>query len=143
MCSSDLKAWHAALRWPLPQQSMQSWHLAGMTLAPLPSKSTARDVARTVEARPGLACRTAGSGPTQQPCPAAGQGITYFTSPLKAAMEVTGHPEVSLWVDIDGEDAHVFAYLQDVAPDGTVSPVTEGRLRATLRAEHQIGRAHV
>jgi predicted acyl esterase len=28
----------------------------------------------------------------------------------------------------------VFAYLEDVAPDGTVTQVTEGRLRASLRS---------
>ncbi len=131
------QAWRATARWPLPQQTLQGWTLAGDAL--LPPGATAGTAAgrREVEARPGLACVAEGAASTIQPCALPGQGIAYRSAPLESAIEVTGHPQVSLWISAAGEDAHVFAYLQDVAPDGTVTPVTEGRLRAALRAAHQ------
>ncbi len=54
-------------------------------------------------------------------------------APLKADTELTGHPTVDLWVSASAPDANLFAYLEDVAPDGTVHPVTDGRLKASLR----------
>jgi putative CocE/NonD family hydrolase len=59
----------------------------------------------------------------------------YDSAPLAAPLEVTGHPLVVLhaaWLDDD--DGRVFAYLEDVAPDGRVAYVTEGMLRALHRA---------
>lgn len=47
---------------------------------------------------------------------------------------MTGTPLADLTVRVDRPDAHIFAYVEDVAPDGTVSVVTEGRLAASLRA---------
>jgi putative CocE/NonD family hydrolase len=77
------------------------------------------------------------SGPFAQPCHVAGMGVSFAQPPLKADTEVTGHPVADLWIAADAADADVFAYLEDVAPDGTVKVVTEGRLMASLRAEAQ------
>ncbi len=60
--------------------------------------------------------------------------VFWETPPLDRALEVTGHPRVVLhasWDDAD--DGHLFAYLEDVAPDGRVAYVTEGQLRALFR----------
>lgn len=62
-----------------------------------------------------------------------GKLLCYTTPPLEADFEVTGHPVVTLHVTHPHEDGHVFAYLEDVAPDGTVSLLTEGMLRAVHR----------
>ena len=62
------------------------------------------------------------------------QLLTYTSPPLASDTEVTGHPSVTVHVTIDGGDAAVFAYLEDVAPDGEVRYVTEGALRASRRA---------
>jgi putative CocE/NonD family hydrolase len=59
----------------------------------------------------------------------------YETEPLDAATEVTGHPRVSLRVRCDQTDGALFAYLEDVAPDGRVGYVSEGWLRAVHRKE--------
>lgn len=56
--------------------------------------------------------------------------LVYETPPLESEMEVTGHPVVELWVSANRSDADVFVYLSDVAPDGSVHYVTEGKLRA-------------
>ncbi len=59
--------------------------------------------------------------------------LTYTTEPLENALEVTGHPMVTLFVSSSLDDAAVFVYLEDVAPDGQVTYVTEGQLRAQSR----------
>ncbi len=56
--------------------------------------------------------------------------LVYDTAPLDDDVEVTGHPLLRLWMQPGASDVHVFAYLEDVAPDGRVTHVTEGLLRA-------------
>jgi len=59
--------------------------------------------------------------------------LTYTSPPLVEPMEVTGHPRVRLYVRSSATDGAFFAYLEDVAPDGHVTYVTEGMLRALHR----------
>lgn len=59
--------------------------------------------------------------------------LTYTTAPLPADMEVTGHPVISLRLESDKPDAQLFVYLEEVAPNGRVTYVTEGSLRALHR----------
>jgi putative CocE/NonD family hydrolase len=62
--------------------------------------------------------------------------LQSFTSePLEAALEISGHPVVSLWLGSSEPDAAVFVYLSEVEADGTSRYVTEGLLRAIHRAE--------
>ena len=60
--------------------------------------------------------------------------LVYRSAPLDRATEVTGHPVVHLRITADRDDVHVFAYLEDEAPDGRVHYVTEGMLRGVHRA---------
>jgi predicted acyl esterase len=46
---------------------------------------------------------------------------------------MTGTPLADLWISSTAPEQPVFAYLEDVAPDGTVTVVSEGRQRASLR----------
>ena len=65
-----------------------------------------------------------------------GATLPGFTSaPLERAIEIAGHPVVSLWLTSSEPDAAVFVYLSEVEADGTVRYVTEGLLRAIHRAE--------
>jgi putative CocE/NonD family hydrolase len=59
--------------------------------------------------------------------------LVYETEPLDADLEVTGHPRVTLYVASTAADGAFFAYLEDVAPGGAVTYVTEGMLRALHR----------
>ncbi len=59
--------------------------------------------------------------------------LVYQTEPLEADLEVTGHPRVILYVASTATDGAFFAYLEDVAPGGAVTYVTEGMLRALHR----------
>jgi putative CocE/NonD family hydrolase len=60
--------------------------------------------------------------------------LTYTSAPLDRAIEVTGHPVVSLYVRSTHADGGFYAYLEEVAPDGRVTYLTEGQLRALHRA---------
>lgn len=59
--------------------------------------------------------------------------MTFTAAPLNEPAELTGHPVVKLQLAADASDATVFCYLEDVAPDGTVTYVTEGMLRPMHR----------
>lgn len=61
--------------------------------------------------------------------------LSFTTAPLEQALEIAGHPVVSLWLSSSEPDAAVFAYLSEVEADGSVRYVTEGVLRAIHRAE--------
>ncbi|SKA16549.1 hypothetical protein SAMN02745126_03890 [Enhydrobacter aerosaccus] len=60
---------------------------------------------------------------------------SFTTEPLDEALEIAGHPVVSLWLASSEPDASVFVYLSEVESDGRVRYVTEGVLRAIHRAE--------
>jgi len=56
--------------------------------------------------------------------------LAYTSGPLEADREITGHPTVELTLGSSAESADVYAYLEDVAPDGSSLLVSEGELRA-------------
>ena len=64
--------------------------------------------------------------------------LIHETAPLAEAMELTGTATASLWISADQSDANVYAMLQDVAPDGSARYISDGRLRASWRAEHPL-----
>ncbi|WP_067465158.1 CocE/NonD family hydrolase [Actinomadura macra] len=66
--------------------------------------------------------------------------LTYTTAPTRRDLRVTGMPEVALRLAIDRPDADLHVYLEDVAPDGKVTYVTEGVLRLSNRAATARGR---
>ena len=59
--------------------------------------------------------------------------LVYDSEPIDADMEVTGHTEVVLHISSTSNDAQVFIYLEDVAPDVSVEYVTEGLFRGIHR----------
>jgi putative CocE/NonD family hydrolase len=60
----------------------------------------------------------------------------HYTGPVLAdAVTLIGFPVVDLRLAADHGDANVFAYLEDVAPDGTATVVSFGRLAASHRME--------
>ena len=63
-----------------------------------------------------------------------GRAGRFTTAPLDGALEIAGHPMVSLWL-VSSEPGAVFLYLSEVEADGAVCYVTEGVLRAIHRAE--------
>jgi uncharacterized protein len=125
----------------LPWRTADSWPPAGVTATPVPLGGDGvlgSDAAgaRSFTVATDVTCPDSGSGPFAQPCHVPGAGASWTGPVLAADTELTGSPVADLQVRVDRPDAHVFAHLEDVAPDGTVTVITEGRLQASLRAEH-------
>jgi len=66
--------------------------------------------------------------------------LTYTSAPLPRDLEVTGHPVITLRVASTATDGNLFTYMEDVAPDGRSTYITEGQLRLLHRKVDQ-GRA--
>lgn len=62
-----------------------------------------------------------------------GKGLTYTSAPLAADAGMTGYPVARINAALDRADANLFAYLEDVAPDGKVHMVSFSRLAASHR----------
>lgn len=59
--------------------------------------------------------------------------ITYDSDPMAEDTELAGWPVLTLCLTTRTDDPTVFAYIEDVAPDGRVTYITEGQLRAINR----------
>jgi putative CocE/NonD family hydrolase len=59
--------------------------------------------------------------------------LTYTSAPLDRDVEVTGNPVITLRLTTTAPDGAFFVYLENVAPDGRVTYVTEGMLRGIHR----------
>jgi hypothetical protein len=64
--------------------------------------------------------------------------LTYTSAPFQEDVEITGSPVVTLSVSSTTSDAAFHVYLEDVAPDGTVTYLTEGMLRAIHRKVSEV-----
>jgi putative CocE/NonD family hydrolase len=62
------------------------------------------------------------------------QGLTYTSDPLESEVEVTGHAVVRLWVTSTADDGDFFVKLEDVDPAGVSTYLSQGHLRASMRA---------
>lgn len=60
--------------------------------------------------------------------------VVFDSEPMTEDMELVGQPIIDLWLSASRDDAAVFVYVEDVAPDGRVTYITEGQLRAIHRA---------
>lgn len=124
--------WRTASQWPLPQAAQTRFGLGPKGISESVNFKTALKQSFPVDytVKP---CANAGSGSTVQPCHLPGKGFSLAGKVLGAPLEVTGHPLADIWIAADAPDANLFLYLEDVAPDGSVKVVTEGRLKASLR----------
>lgn len=59
--------------------------------------------------------------------------LTYTSDLLPNSVTITGTPVVHLFFSADSADATVFCYLEDVAPDSSVTYITEGLFRPLHR----------
>jgi putative CocE/NonD family hydrolase len=125
--------WRTTTDWPLPSTRNVLMHFGADTL----SERLANEKPRSFTARYDVTCTNVGEGSRIQPCHVPNSGVSYAGPVLGSDQEVTGYPIADLWIASSGTNANVFAYLEDVAPDGKVSVITEGRLRASLRAENK------
>jgi putative CocE/NonD family hydrolase len=64
--------------------------------------------------------------------------LVYTGAPLASDVEISGSPVVALEVASTATDGAFFAYLEDVAPDGHVTYLDEGELRAVNRKQMDV-----
>ena len=127
--------WRSARAWPLPGTTPMRYFLGGdlSTQAPTPAgSSTAFDVRHDLDC-PGMVKRPDGLLTGFPPCPQERGGPRFVSAPLKADTELTGDAIADIWISASSTDANVFLYLEDVAPDGSATQVTDARLKASLR----------
>jgi predicted acyl esterase len=61
------------------------------------------------------------------------QGLTYTTPAVAKPLHLAGPSEFRFWAVTEGSDMAWVARLEDVAPDGSASLITQGWLRASFR----------
>lgn len=59
--------------------------------------------------------------------------LGHTSTPLAAATRITGTPALRMWLTSDTPDVNLFAVIEDVAPDGRSTYVTDGKLRVSTR----------
>ncbi len=126
--------------WPSPRVDFRRDYLGEGTISPSrPAKpsqesyvanpaagfSMALDQQGTVAASPYV--------PTDQRLES-GQGLTWRTAAVRAPLTLAGPIALRLVAASSATNTDWFAKISDVAPDGSESIVTEGQLRASLRA---------
>lgn len=125
--------WRTANKWPLRPAKATTLYFGNSTTANdhAFSKDAQNGVATSFKVDYNAVCaRGTGLGAT---CPQDDKGVTFTSASLAGDMEVTGMPQLDLWVSSTATDGPLFAYLEDVAPDGSIAMVSEGRLKASLR----------
>lgn len=136
------QVWRESHQWPPTGGTMVTYHLQvtpGAAAAQdhlLTTRSPAAPAQVELPIKPAVACAS-GWSPQAQTCLQDGNGLRFTSAVLAQDRELTGHPLVQLWIASNAADQNVFAYLEDVAPDGQASIVTDGRLKASQRALHQ------
>ncbi|HTY94730.1 MAG TPA: CocE/NonD family hydrolase, partial [Steroidobacteraceae bacterium] len=128
----DAAAWHTADTWPVASMSTQRWFISpGQRLGRAPPT---RALSASFTVHTAVDCPKGGVGPFMQPCHNAGEGLTTTSAPLEKDLNVTGNAVITVPIQADRPDVNVFAYLEDRGPGEMVTVITEGRLKASLRA---------
>lgn len=135
--------WRTTTSWPLPGTVPVRWHLRadGELARGVPPETDAADrfrpdplAAAGAESRWGT--QVSGGGNVVYPDRAEPDRrlLTWTGPPLESDTHVAGTVVLTLQLSATREDGTLVAYLEDVAPDGRVTHVTEGHLRLAMRA---------
>jgi putative CocE/NonD family hydrolase len=134
------EAWHAADTFPPTGTAMQDWFLGPGRALLQEAPASGEDEYRVDHAlgtgRNTRYDRISGQAVAAYYADWHGRDATMLTWTGPAfveATEVTGTVVAKLWIAADTPDAAILLYLEDVAPDGHTSYVTEGMLRASCR----------
>jgi hypothetical protein len=134
------ETWHTAAQWPPPSAPREFFLGAKRGLATEPG-TEGRDEF-TVDPGSGVGTDARWNSlinlvdaplPPREQSALDARRLTYTSEPLRDALEVTGHPVVSLVLSANAPDTAVFAWLEDVDEAGRAWTVTEGVLRAVHR----------
>jgi len=127
------REWAVSDVWPIAGTRMERWFVGGgrdgLKLAP---KSPAGPTKASFTTDYSVV--TDKYATTAWPLSQHGHGVSFTSAPFTTDARLTGHPVVSLWISTSAKDGDVFAYLEEVAPDGKATVRAHGRLRASHRA---------
>jgi putative CocE/NonD family hydrolase len=132
--------WRETSTWPPEGIENETWHLGpdhGLSLNPVPD-GEGRD-SYTVDFTATTGVKNRWMSQMGEPVYYGDRRdedkklLTYTSAPLPENLELTGSPTVMLYVTSTHEDGAFYVYLEDVGPDGRVSYLTEGLLRAIHR----------
>ena len=133
--------WKETDTWPPAGASAECWYLAadGALSRQQPAADVGADVYRVdMEASSGAANRwhtPMGGGLVAFEDRAAADRrlLTYTSPPLEEAIEITGHPIVTLLMRSTASDGAFFAYLEEMDEAGRVTCLVDGQIRALHR----------
>jgi putative CocE/NonD family hydrolase len=111
------REWQSAKSWPLPQETRERYYLGhGSLAATKPSIADGKDT-NTVSPEKGNKA-----------------SFVYETPILQNDLQITGHPEIKLWVSSTASDGDFITTINDIAPDGSATSYNVyGQLRASMR----------
>lgn len=128
--------WRTTETWPPAEMETQRWYLGnGQTLTDQPAVADGSDeYVVDTSASSGEATRwqtnlTGGDVYYPDRAEEDAKLLTYTSEPLENDLRITGTPVVSLDLSSTHADGALHVYLEDVAPDGRVTYLTEGVLR--------------
>jgi len=131
--------WNFYEEWPLVAEEMTPWYLdAGGVLSgsmPAAEGTDAYTVDYTTTSGPQTRWLAMTGDPSAYEDRASEDEkcLTYTSAPLEADLEVTGHPELHLFVSSTAADGDFFVYIEDIDANGYAQYKSEGQLRASLR----------
>ena len=146
-------SWSSATNWPLRQTETMSFFLSegasrsvestndGLLVNDQPRMESASDAYKIdFSTTTGTATRwdnAVGVGPMRYPDMTANDKkcLTYTTEPLGYDVNVTGHANITLYIESSADDADIYVLLEEVDADGKSHYVTEGVLRASHRKQ--------
>ena len=124
--------WRFENEWPLARTEYRRYYLS-----PVPAgivHDAIHDASLTTTPPPRAVRLTYPTGPEAYARGLDGRPtLTFVTEPLTDDVEITGHSNLVMWVSSETDDMDVFAYLRNMAPDGTAETATRGILRVALR----------
>ncbi len=124
--------WRFENEWPLARTRYTKYYLSTQVAGAV--EDATHDLRLTKTPPAGGGTITFPSGPEAYARGIRGQPtVTFVTEPLTEDVEITGHTNLVMWVSSETDDMDLFAYLRNMAPDGSVETATRGILKVSHR----------
>jgi len=130
--STDECSWRFENEWPIARTQYTKYYLTAEPAGAVPDAVHDLRLSKTpVSAEREI---TYSAGPEAYHRAQKGQPtVTFVSEPLEEDTEITGHINLVTWVSSETDDMDLFAYLRNMAPDGSVETATRGILKVSHR----------
>ena len=130
--STDECSWRFENEWPIARTQYTKYYLTAEPADAVPDAVHDLRLSKTpVSAEREI---TYSAGPEAYHRALKGQPtVTFVSEPLAEDTEITGHINLVTWVSSETDDMDLFAYLRNMAPDGSVETATRGILKVSHR----------